>query len=186
MVDEPDDELTPEERSSLVALPQTLDPPPALERRIAQALQQRHLIGTSRPAWRRILTAAAVIALAFAGGWSAHAWTSRGSSETAEGQHRYMLLLYGAESAPGEESRRVDEYRAWAVSVASTGAHVSGEKLDGRQFVLGAAPESTVADQPLGFFVISAQDDRAAQAVVQTHPHLKHGGRIVVRPIAGH
>jgi hypothetical protein len=97
-----------------------------------------------------------------------------------------MLLLYGAESAPGEEARRVDEYRAWAASVASTGAHVSGEKLADRQVVFGPAPDQSQVGYPLGFFIISAQNDGAAEAVAQTHPHLKHGGRVVVRPIATH
>ena len=185
MTHEPDDQLTPEERRSLTALPQTLDPPADLDRRIEQTLRTRGLIRSSRPGWRRIAAAAAAIVLAFAGGWSTHAWTS-GSSRDIDERPRYMLLLFGAESAPGEEARRVEEYRAWAASVASSGAHVSGEKLADRQFVLGPAQETALAGYPLGFFIISAQDDRAAEAQAQTHPHLKHGGRIVVRPIANH
>ena len=185
MTHEPDDQLTPEERRSLAALPLTLDPPADLDRRIAQTLRTRGLIRSSRPAWRWGAAAAAAIVLAFAGGWSAHAWTS-GSSGVIDERPRYMLLLFGAESAPGEETRRVEEYRAWAASVASSGAHVSGEKLADRQFVLGPAQEPAQTDDPLGFFIISAPDDRAAEAMAQTHPHLKHGGRIVVRPIANH
>ena len=185
MIDEPDDQLTPEEQRSLAALPPTLDPPADLDRRIEETLRGRGLIRSSRPAWRRIAAAAAAIVLAFAGGWSTHAWTSGGSRDIDE-RPRYMLLLFGAESAPGEEARRVEEYRAWAASVASSGAHVSGEKLADRQVVLGAAQESAPGGYPLGFFIISAQDDRAAEAAAQTHPHLKHGGRIVVRPIANH
>lgn len=185
MIDEPDDQLTPEERRSLTALPQTLDPPADLDRRIEQTLRTRGLIRTSRPAWYRMTAAAAAIVIAFAGGWSAHAWTSSRSGEIDE-RPRYMLLLFGAESAPGEEARRVDEYRAWAASVASSGAHVSGEKLADRQFVFGPAAAPAPVDYPLGFFIISARDDRAAEAVAQTHPHLKHGGRVVVRPIANH
>jgi hypothetical protein len=184
MTHEPDEQLTPEERSALAALPQTLDPPPQLDQRIERALRQRRLVGPARSVWLLRVAAAAAIALAFAGGWSAHAWTAADGRETES--PRYMLLLFGAESAPGEESRRVEEYRAWAASVASSGAHVSGEKLADRQFVFGPLQEPARGDQPLGFFIISAPDDRAAAAVVQTHPHLKHGGRVVVRPIASH
>jgi hypothetical protein len=35
-----------------------------------------------------------------------------------------------------------------------------------------------------GFFVISASDFQDALSVARSCPHLRHGGRILVRPIA--
>jgi hypothetical protein len=187
MIDDRDDELSPEERSSLAALPSTLEPPDHLERRIESELRARGLLRTGRmEQWRAALVAAAMV-VAFAGGWAAHEWSVRpqGRSASADVRQRYMLLLYGAESAPGEEAQRVNEYRAWAGSIASSGAHVSGEKLDDRAIVLGGEPGADPDANDLGgFFIISAGDDQAAEALARTHPHLRHGGRVLIRPVA--
>ena len=96
-----------------------------------------------------------------------------------------MLLLYGAGSTPEEEPRQVSEYRAWAGSIASRGARVSGEKLEDRAILLGAPPGAHLDPAELGgFFIVSAPDDASAEELARTHPHLKYGGRVVIRPIA--
>jgi hypothetical protein len=100
---------------------------------------------------------------------------------------RYMLLLYGADRTPEEEPRRVSEYTAWARSIASGGVHVSGEKLEDRAMLLGAAQGAHLDPDDLGgFFIVGARDDQAAEALARTHPHLNYGGRVLVRPIARH
>jgi hypothetical protein len=195
MADERDELLSADERRALTELPDALDPPAHLESRIAADLHTRGLLGPSTglgagrmsasPVSRRrvLLTAAAAVIVAFAGGWITHAWTTPGVAPPDAGP-RYMLLLYGAASTPDEEPRRVSEYRQWAGSIASRGGHVSGEKLEDRAVLLG--PESGAHLDPNelgGFFIVSAPNDQAAETLASTHPHLKYGGRVLIRPI---
>lgn len=190
MADERDEPLSADERRALADLPDALDPPPHLESRIAADLHARGLLGRSKAAesrpWRPMLLAAAAVIAAFAGGWITHGWTTPGLAPPDSGP-RYMLLLYGAASTPDEEPRRVSEYRQWAGSIASRGGHVSGEKLEDRAVLLGAESVAHLDPNELGgFFIVSARDDQAAEALARTHPHLKYGGRVLVRPITRH
>jgi hypothetical protein len=116
----------------------------------------------------------------------------RAGTIAADASPRFVLfLLRGQESdRPEEEGARVAEYRAWARGLAASGRSVSGEKLDDREERLGA-PGALVAaaaaapeEEIRGYFVISAVSLDDALAVARGCPHLKHGGRIVVRPIA--
>lgn len=186
MADERDEPLSADERRALAELPGALDPPAHLESRIAADLHARGLLGRSKAesrSRRAMLLAAAGVMLAFAGGWMTHAWTTPGAV-TADAEPRYVLLLYGAGSTPDEEPRRVSEYRQWAGSIASAGGHVSGEKLEDRAVLLGAESGGHLDPNELrGFFVVSARDDQAAEALARTHPHLKYGGRVLIRPI---
>ena len=189
MSDEREEPLSEDERRSLADLPDRLDPPAHLESRIASDLQARGLLNDAgvtpgRQVTRTMLLTAAAVLAAFAGGWISRGWTA---AEAAPGdtEPRYMLLLYGAGSTPGEEPRRVSEYRAWAGSIASSGAHVSGEKLDDRAMLLGAEPGAQLEPSELGgFFIVSARDDYSVVALARTHPHLKYGGRVLIRPIS--
>ena len=187
MIDERNDELSPEERSSLASLPSSLDPPEHLEQRIATELRTRGLVRSRGTSYWRPIAAAASIAIAFAAGWGARAWTTPTAAGESSTQPRYMLLLYGAESAPGEEPQRVSEYRDWAVALVRGGIRVSGEKLDDRMVSFGSEISPSAVSQRLGgYFIIDAGDDRAAEALARSHPHLKHGGQLVVRRIADH
>jgi hypothetical protein len=38
--------------------------------------------------------------------------------------------------------------------------------------------------QPRGFFVVRARDFAEARRIAETCPHLRHGGRIVLRRVA--
>jgi hypothetical protein len=40
-----------------------------------------------------------------------------------------------------------------------------------------------MTDQPRGYFVISARDADEARRIAATCPHLRHGGRIVLRRV---
>ena len=193
---ERDENWTDGEPRALKELPRELSPGPELEERIVAALARRGLVAPSspfrRPAARgaRALAAlAAGILLVAAGVWIGRALPVRSAHAAAEASPRFVLfLLRGAESDRAEdESARVAEYRAWAREIAASGRAVAGEKLDDRAERVGApdeAPAAPPGEEIRGYFVISAPSLDDAIAVARGCPHLKHGGRIVVRPIA--
>jgi hypothetical protein len=129
-----------------------------------------------------LAAAAALLAIGVAIGARAS-----GSRPPAAGLPRYVLFLEGADSlSPAEESRRVSEYKSWARRVAGEGHLISGEKLRPEILRLGDAPGSSLSggESVRGYFVIAARDDREALEIARGCPHLRHGGWIVVRPIA--
>jgi hypothetical protein len=178
-------------------LPRELAPPSELEERVVAALAGRGLVRGQRRGRERIGRAAAAVAagllLMAAGVWIGRALPEgRAGTIAADASPRFVLfLLRGQESdRPEEEGARVAEYRAWARGLAASGRSVSGEKLDDCEERLGA-PGALVAaaaaapeEEIRGYFVISAVSLDDALAVARGCPHLKHGGRIVVRPIA--
>lgn len=166
-------------------------PPPQLEARVADTLTRRGLLApparrAGRPLWRvaRALAAAAIVfvAGAVAGRMSR---TPQPATPTAA---RFVLLLYDGDDAGGAaaEAARIDEHRRWARALAEGGRSVSGEKLGPAARELGPAGLTPALRDSValgGFFIISADNTDDAVAVARTSPLLRHGGRIVVRPI---
>jgi hypothetical protein len=152
-----------------------VDPPPALETRVVMALRERGLLRRKRRLWPGAAAAAALLA-AFAAGWSLGA---RGREPVATAP-RYVLLLYGAATSGGEVDR-VSEYREWARGVRAGGRVTGGERLGDEDIAtFGAEPPRTAIR---GYFVLEAASDRDAAAIARTHPHVRHGGSVVVRRI---
>ncbi|HTO76926.1 MAG TPA: YciI family protein [Thermoanaerobaculia bacterium] len=181
---------------ALKELPRELSPRPELEQRIVAALAERGLVRARRSGRGRLGRAAAAVAagllLVAAGIWIGRTLPPGRARTTApDTSPRFVLfLLRGQESdRPEEEGARVAEYRAWARGLAASGRSVSGEKLDDREERLGAdgAPVAAAAaaseEEIRGYFVVSAASLDDALAVARGCPHLRHGGRIVVRPI---
>ena len=152
------------------------EPPPAAERRILRELRAaglvepgRNIVGIGKG------TAAALLLVgAFAAGWLA--------ARTEPGRppgNRYVLFLYGE---PGARSTaRVEEYRAWAREQREAGREVRGERLGASETTIGGSAPSGLTLQ--GFFVITAPGEPEALELAQRHPHVRHGGVVVVRPI---
>jgi len=194
-------EWSPEERRALDALPNGERPSPDVEERIVAALESRGLLdgGRRRPggvrAWRALVaTAAAAAAVVLIAAGFAAGRVSAARPIPADGSPRFALfLLRGsdrpASSAAGEQAR-VEEYRRWARGLAASGRRISGEKLaDDERLVSGGGggedPGSASAPAEIrGFFVVAATDLADAVEVARTCPHLRHGGRILVRPIS--
>jgi hypothetical protein len=97
---------------------------------------------------------------------------------------RFVLLLYaGSDPVGGTADVRRQEYGAWARDLASRGVQVSGEELSEESAALGTNAAVEGAALPRGFFVIRADDLAAAQRIASTCPHLRYGGRIVIKRV---
>ncbi|MGE0354597.1 MAG: YciI family protein [Gemmatimonadales bacterium] len=189
--------MTPEEldgvQSELERLNPELSPPAGLESRVMRTLESRNLIRRRRPRLLMIVGSLAAGILLFLGGVLA----GRGMASPAQAGHgpRFMLLLYEdagfhRDGEPPESF--VAEYSGWGHRLAESGREVSGEELAPSARLLAPADSgSTVAardvgstaGQLAGFFIISARDYADAVSVARTHPHLRHGGRVVVREV---
>lgn len=174
----------PELARLVSALPTSMPVPESLERRALTAFRMH------RPVARAVIAAAAVVL--FACGLAAgRLLPSGGAPETNSGG--YLLLLYEDDgyrpAAPGAVAARVDEYRAWARGIAERGIAIDGERLEDEGVQLEwragvVVRASTTSDDRLGgYFVVGATSRAEAERIATTCPHLRHGGRVVVKAI---
>jgi hypothetical protein len=180
----PDDETNDPLLAALRRLPREVTPPRDLEAKTVQSLHRARLLHRRSPLTPWLLAASLVVA-AFSGGL----FTGRRSSPMAPSP-TYALLLYGG-STEGDSAAHVSraaEYGAWAGARHADGVVIGGEALgDGGTLI--ATPDSTLTgaadavDVPVGFFLVRAASVDAATRLARECPHLKYGGRIVVRAI---
>jgi hypothetical protein len=179
-----DAEREPAEPPDLSTLARELTPPPDLEARTVAALRQHGLLKVASNRRAVLLRIAAAVVL-FAGG-AAIGRASAVVEPPGADQHgpRYLLLLHGGPSglSAEEELAVVREYGAWAVQLRGEGRFVTGERLGnaGRSV---PPLELTETVDLRGFFLISAASLDDAVGVAQRCPHVRRGGRVVVRPI---
>jgi hypothetical protein len=117
---------------------------------------------------------------------------------SAPAKEKYVLLLHGparpanagpptaADSAAARAI--VDEYRAWAVSLANSGSLVTAEKLADDPLTMLVADRTVqmahnTPDELGGFFLIQVADSAEAFRIARACPHLKYGGSVQVRRI---
>jgi YCII-related domain len=160
-------------------------PPPELKQRVIRSLENRGLLGRQPRIWRMVGAAAAAAAVFVAGVLAGH--RAQGSSAFASGPRWALLLYEGPGFQPATvEADRVAEYRAWAMRLRAEGALELGEELAPEQRLLGSAPAGEPgAAMVAGLFIIDAPDLARAVAIAGTCPHLRYGGGIAVRRIAG-
>lgn len=154
-------------------------PPDAVRARVVEGLRRDGVLRPGRRSTRPWLQAAAALML-FAAGWIA----SSVAVPDASRHPRFMLLLLGETSAPGDMAARVAEYGAWARAARGRGIATTGERLEAAGVSVGA-PAPAGLDALGGFFIVDAPSMDAARALAEGHPHVRHGGTIVVRPLAG-
>jgi hypothetical protein len=149
--------------------PRDVAPPPELEERTVTALRRERLLRSPAARWPRLWQSAAALAIFAAG--LALGRTSAAPAVVAPGvaSAPFLFLLEGGPVAatPAEETRTVEEYRAWAVKLRDDGRAVSGERLTDVR----------------GFFVISAASLDEANQLARASPHARRGGRVIVHPI---
>ncbi len=163
-----DDGLSRDEEEALRAMKRDECPPPRIEHAIVDALRRDGLIAP-QPRQRWPLLAAAAAVVAFIAGMNVPHRAPRG---TESSQPRFVLLLYSGETRASRPGHR-EEYAAWARRMASQGTPISGEEL----------ADGADEDGPRGFFIVGAPDVDAARRIAATCPHVRYGGRIVVRRI---
>jgi len=157
--------------------------------------------------------AAIIVGAAFAGGFlvgnrgETAPQPTDVATTTPSNMNEYMLLMFmrvdpsqastaqsdasAEEPAPSDAYRAIiEEYRQWTIDRANEGRLVSAEKLaDDTRVMTRSAGEIVVAtdthsDRALGgYFLITAPSLDDAIALARTHPHLKYGGEVEVRPI---
>jgi hypothetical protein len=177
MVDEQDD-WDPAEREALGALAHA-KPPGEVEARVVAELRRSGMLARRGPARWALAAAASIVFFVggvFVGG--------RRAAPAVDPRPLYLLLLYDVTATtPQEEAARVSEYSAWARRVSAGGHLKGGQKLEDDAVVLGppfgAAEEGTLG----GYFVIAAESRERALEIARGCPHLRHGGRVVVRPV---
>ena len=155
-------------------------PPDELKQRVLTSLRAVGVV-RQQPHWSRVpLAIAAGLALFVAG-----TQVSRVQPVATNDDPTFALLLYEDDgfrpAVPPEEIVR--EYTTWAGTLAAQGQLVLAEELD--PVVQMAGVEASAEVGPLGrltgMFVVHAADRDAALELARNHPHVGHGGRIVVR-----
>jgi hypothetical protein len=169
------------EIKALRALPREVDPSRDLEQRVVTALRRDGLLQDRRtPAWWQI----AAGLLLFAAGAGAGALLRPSPDVTSSRDRQFMLLLYKIGEQSGTEAERVAAYGEWAANLREGGRQISGARLAD---VAVSIPESAAIDTSIdslqGYFVVSAADVDDARRVAAESPHVRYGGRVVVRPI---
>lgn len=181
--------MTPDTNHPLRTLDREAAPPPGLKARVISSLYARGLLRhPGRRAWPIPMSIAAALAL-FALGWALGRRPA-----AADRRPAFALLLYEGSDFRRDQSEAesIAEYGAWAAALRSRGTPVSGEALDRAAGFLRSTSTGVVIDPRdassdegvmAGFFIIHAADADEALAIARTCPHLRHGGRIALRPV---
>lgn len=168
-----------------------IEPPAHLRRRVVRTLRRRRLLATGGGGRWRGMAAAAAAVLLMAGGFLAGARSA--AAPAAPDGPRFVLLLFEDEgfTTGAPTADLVAEYGRWAANARSSGVTIDGEKLGEDGWVLDSEatqPDRREPDHPglgrmTGYFVLSATDEAEALAIARTCPHLRYGGRVVLRGI---
>ena len=173
-------------------------PPRGLKGRITQSLRDRGLLRSTRPVWRRLAPMVGAMAAAILLFATGVAIGRRSVMPARDTRPSYMLLLYEGRdfdldrSRPGDLAAHETEYDAWATGLKARGVGVQGRALALTAHVLHETPQGVkvesgdaVSAQGVidGFFIVRVTDEAEAVAIARTHPHLRHGGWIALRPI---
>ncbi len=161
--------------------------PDSLMETTMNALTERGLLRGAPSRWLLPLAAAASLAI---GVFAGSLWRTPDVPAPVPASH--LLLLYedaGYRAAPaGEEGERVAEYTRWAHDLAARGRLADAAELAGqaRTFSASATSEGqadTTLGSLTGFFLIAGADAAEAERIARECPHLRHGGRVVLRPL---
>ena len=184
-----DDTKTHDFVPELGSLPNEVAPDSAVEQRTIAALRQRSLLrpqGVRAVGLRPLLALAAVAVIAFLYGLN----VGRSDAPTRAPEASFALMLYGG-STGGDSSAhavRAAEYRRWASAEHPWGRVIGGEALGDSAWTVSQAKAAVSLSKPrsddlVGFFLIQAPSREAAAFLAAECPHLKYGGRVVVRVI---
>jgi hypothetical protein len=161
------------------------EPQVALRQRVERSLRERQFLAPAGRQWRAVILAASLVLAAGVGFAAGRAKPS----PTAHGGPEFLLLLredstYRDDRPTGDIVR---EYGRWADSLRGNDQLVLASRLgDDRADVVRPGVEFTGDPREgptTGFFLVRAPDLASAQSIAASSPHVKYGGRIVVRSI---
>jgi hypothetical protein len=161
------------------------EPSSSMEGEVVGRLRKSGLIESRRrmAGWKFALAACAAVVL-FVAGLAVGKLTATSKAP----EFTYVLLLeegneYQVPAEGAEMDQRVNEYRNWAIGLRKEGVQVSGMKLKDDAVVLGEASGKGDQEMLAGMFSIKTESEEQARRIAESCPHLKHGGKIVIRPI---
>ena len=182
------DDLTPEEKAAFEKLAHSMPPPPALEDRIVAALQDEGLVNktktkTMNQFLKYTIGIAASIALFFAANYMGR---QTSASIEIDPQYGYMMILKeDAQFVPGDPMEMFEEYAAWMEGLFEKGVQITGQELKDTAWEVNAQGTKTLGSEAdtrvTGYFIIQADSEEEALAVVRDNPHLKYGGTIELK-----
>lgn len=167
----------------LSQMPREQPPPASLEAATVQRLQRSGLLGRPTRSWQPWARAAMML-IVFGIGWGVRGRTM--ASPPAEGPAPgWAIVLYGgATTDSASHAVRAREYGAWAGAAHPDAQVVGGEALGEAGPIMGDSPSAAAIPDPIvGFFLVQAADREAAERLARTCPHLRYGGRVVVRAV---
>jgi hypothetical protein len=155
--------------------------------RAAYALGRRLSDGRSRRRWAPPLQAAAAVALLLLGGAGGFFARGGGSPPGAPTGTSFLMLVRGDEPQGAVQGEAlVQEYQAWAASLANDGRLAGANKLmdePGRWISGAAAGDPRTQSDVSGYFVVNAASYGEAMAIAQSSPHIRYGGTFEIREI---
>ncbi|MSR06759.1 MAG: hypothetical protein EXR93_06825 [Gemmatimonadetes bacterium] len=105
---------------------------------------------------------------------------------------RYALLLYEPPQSPDREPEQdIRELRDWLSSLRQQGHYVSAEHLAmgaleverDTTWIAWLPGQSYGPPMLSGLLIISAADEKEITAIAHSSPHVRNGGRVIVRPV---
>lgn len=173
----------------LDSAPREVSPEAAVEGRTVAAPRDRSLLqsrAVRSVGLRPVFGLAAIALIAFVLGVSLRGADQRPRAPQAS----FALMLYGGSTGSDSSAHaaRAAEYNRWASADHPWGRIIGGEALAdsgwtvarrGTNVSLGAA----ASDELVGFFLVQAPSREAAAFLAAECPHLRYGGRVVVRAI---
>jgi hypothetical protein len=134
------------------------------------------------------LQAAAAMALFVIGGAVGFLVGGGGSPPGAPSTDTSFLLLVRGEEPQGavQGEALVQEYQAWAASLANDGRLVGANKLTdepGRWISGAGVGDQRTESDVSGYFVVNAASYGEAMEIAQSSPHIRYGGTFEIREI---
>ncbi len=131
--------------------------------------------------------AAGLVGLLLLSGGYGYQMGVRRTGPPANSEGTFIMLVRGEEqNLRASEETLMQEYSAWANSLAERGLFAGGEKLTdepGRWVASATAGETRSSSDISGYFLITARNYDEAVAIANESPHIRYGGSFEIRQI---
>ncbi|MEN8145589.1 MAG: zf-HC2 domain-containing protein [Gemmatimonadota bacterium] len=135
--------------------------------------------------WLRVAATIALLAIGGTAGFLARGGAAPPPGLTTSGS-TFLLLVRGDVSDAVDGTQTVQEYRAWATSLAQEGRLVGANKLteEPGRWISGPAGHDTRSQSDVsGYFLVNAASYGEAIRIAESSPHIKYGGTFEIRQI---